>query len=135
MIAALTVALAAATAATPGPAADGQARRLIDAIRRVESHGNDRAVGDGGRSLGPYQCGRAAWIDGGGKAGDYRRLVWDRAAVEGVMLRYWQRLGCTTDEQRARCWNGGPAGMRKAATVDYWRRVRAALANKGKAKP
>ena len=105
-------------------------RRLLDAIRKVESGGNDRAIGDGGRSVGPYQCGLAAWLDGGGKRADYPRLAYDRAATERVMLGYWTRYGCTTDEQRARCWNGGPMGMRKRSTREYWNKVKAALAAK-----
>jgi len=101
-------------------------RRLFDAIRQVESSGDDRAVGDGGRSRGPYQCGREAWADGGGNPADYDRLVWDRAACERVMVGYWRRYGCETDEQRARMWNGGPRGMEKSATLAYWRKVKEA---------
>ncbi|MBA7561103.1 hypothetical protein ES708_02738 [subsurface metagenome] len=96
---------------------------LFDALRQVESAGNDYAVGDGGRSKGPYQCGRAAWADGGGNPADYDRLVWNRAACERVMVGYWKRYGCETDEQRARCWNGGPRGAEKKATLKYWQRV------------
>jgi len=103
-------------------------RRLFDAIRQVESGGNDRAVGDGGRSVGPYQCSRAAWLDGGGKAADYPRLAYDRAETERVILGYWKRYGATTDEVRARIWNGGPAGMKKAATLPYWNKVKKELA-------
>jgi hypothetical protein len=97
---------------------------LFDAIRQVESQGNDRAVGDGNRSKGPYQCGRAAWEDGGGDPARYDRLVWNRAATERVMLAYWQRYGAVTDEQKARCWNSGPKWRdRYPLTDDYWRRV------------
>ena len=32
-------------------------------------------------------------------------------------------------EAWARIWNGGPNGMTKPATLDYWRRVRAAMSN------
>lgn len=97
--------------------------RLFDALRQVESVGNDYAVGDGGRSKGPYQCGRAAWADGGGNPADYDRLVWNRAACERVMLGYWKRCGAVTDEQKARTWNGGPRGAEKKATLEYWQKV------------
>jgi hypothetical protein len=97
---------------------------LFPALRHVESGGNDRAVGDNGRSVGPYQCGLAAWLDGGGKREDYPRLAYDRMATERVMLRYWQRHGAVTDEQRARTWNGGPTGASKKATVGYWKHVK-----------
>ena len=43
------------------------------------------------------------------------------------MARYWVRYGAVTDEARARTWNGGPSGMKKAATVGYWNKVKAAL--------
>ena len=35
--------------------AQANLRPLFDAIREVESGGNPDAVGDGGRSIGPYQ--------------------------------------------------------------------------------
>ncbi len=100
-------------------------RRLCDAIRQVESGGNDRAVGDAGASVGPYQCGIAAWIDGGGKAADYPRLAYDRAATEKVMIRYWARYGAKTDEERARCWNSGSRWKSKYhLTNNYWEKVK-----------
>ena len=99
-------------------------RKLLDAIREVESGGDDRAVGDGGRSRGPYQCGRAAWADGGGDPDDYDRLVWNRAACERVMVGYWRRYGATTDEERCRLWNGGPRWREKPQTAAYWQRIK-----------
>jgi hypothetical protein len=102
-------------------------RRLLDAIRQVESGGNNRAVA--GRSLGPYQCGLCAWLDGGGKAADYPRLAYDRAATEAVMFRYWTRYGAVTDEQKARCWNSGSGWKSKyQLTNAYWVKVKKELA-------
>lgn len=112
---------------SPGPVRPAGLERLFAAIRQVESGGDDRAVGDGGRSRGPYQIGRAYWRDGGGNPADYDRLVWGRAACEQIMLRYWQRYGATTDEQRARMHNGGPRGMKIGATVKYWQRIQTEL--------
>jgi hypothetical protein len=105
----------------------GETRMLLDAIRQVESGGIDRSIGDGGRSKGPYMCGRAAWSDGGGNLADYDRLVWDRTETEKIMLAYWAKYGAKTDEQRARAWNGGPNGMHKTATLAYWRKVQEAM--------
>jgi hypothetical protein len=68
-----------------------------------------------------------AWLDGGGKAADYPRLAYVRAAVEKVMIRYWARYGAKTDEARARIWNGGPNGMNKASTKPYWLKVQRAM--------
>jgi hypothetical protein len=102
--------------------------RLFAAIRQVESGGNDRAVGDGGRSVGPYQCGRAAWLDGGGKAADWPRMAYDRAATERVMSRYWAKYGAVTDEAKSRCWNSGPKWKSKYhLTNNYWAKVKSAL--------
>jgi len=114
-------------AATP---AGADLRPLLNAIRQVESGGNDRAVGDSGRSVGPYQCGLAAWLDGGGKRADYPRLAYDRAATEAVMLRYWRRYKATTDRDKAVCWNVGPRyrTRAKAAGERYWRKIRKELA-------
>jgi hypothetical protein len=109
------------------PSAQSDRLGLLEAIRQVESGGNDLAVGDGGKSVGPYQCGLAAFLDGGGRRQDYPRLAYDRAATEKIMMAYWQRYGAVTDEQRARLWNGGPRGMSKAATLPYWRKVESKL--------
>jgi len=107
----------------------GNLRPLFDALRQVESAGNDMAVGDDGRSLGPYQIGLAYWLDGGGDPGRYRLDVWRAAACEAVMLTYWRRycpaaLARGDWETLARVHNGGPRGPLKAATLPYWRKVR-----------
>ena len=87
-------------------------------------------MGDSWRSVGPYQCGRAAWLDGGGKAADYPQLAYDRAATEAVMLRYWARYGAVTDEAKSRCWNSGPAWKSKYhLTNNYWAKVKKELVN------
>ena len=115
---------------TPGQCGPPTTAPLFNAIREVESGGDDFAVGDGGRSRGPYQCGRAAWQDANEWLGtdlDYDVYVWDRATTERIMLAYWERYGCDTDEKRARCWNGGPRGMEKSATLGYWQKVRRAM--------
>jgi len=103
-----------------------QPRVLFDAIRQVESGGDDGAVGDSGRSVGPYQCGLAAWLDGRGRRQDWPRMAYCRPAVERAMEAYWLRYGAVTDEQKARIWNGGPRGMAKTATLAYWLKVNAA---------
>ena len=105
----------------------GHMGRLFAAIRQVESGDRVDAVGDGGRSLGAYQIGILYWRDAGGKASDYRRLVTDRSECEKIMLAYWARYKAVTDEMRCRLHNGGPAGMKKAATVGYWNKVQGAM--------
>ena len=109
---------------------------LFDAIRSVESGGDDRAVGDGGASRGPYQIQRAYWTDAllmtSGVLPGYDALVWDRATSEQIMRWYWGRycpdaLRDFDFETLARIHNGGPAGARKAATAPYWNKVKKEL--------
>ena len=115
-------------ARTPAP----PAAALFAAIRQVESGGDDHALGDGGRSVGAYQCGLLAWLDGGGRREDYPRLAYDRLATERVMVRYWRRYGAATDEQRARCWNSGPAWRQKYRLTDrYWAKVKELMERQG----
>jgi len=106
--------------------------RLLAAIRQVESGGNDRAIGDGGKAIGPYQLHREYWIDGGGEPGRYRLDAWDAAACRPVILGYWKRycpaaLAAGDARTLARVHNGGPNGARKAATLPYWRKVQRQL--------
>ena len=113
-------------------------RRLLDAIRAEESAGDDLAVGDGGRSRGPYQISEAYWRDAcaqgsaavGRPAGwDYHAEVWSAPHCQRVMLAYWRRwcpeaLAAGDLEVLARVHNGGPRGANRPATIAYWHRVR-----------
>jgi hypothetical protein len=106
--------------------AQASLRPLFDALREVESGGDNEAVGDGGRSLGPYQIQWRYWHDSG-VPGSYR-AVRNPAYAEKVMLAYWQRY-CPDALARhdyaalARVHNGGPQGTRNSATLSYWRKV------------
>ena len=103
---------------------------IFAAIRRVETRGEANpaaAVGDSGRSFGPYQISRKYWLDAGARCdwGDVRK----EPVAEKVMLAYWQRY-CPAALKKgdamvlARIHNGGPKGLRKmTATENYWRRV------------
>lgn len=100
---------------------------LFDAIRQVESGGRCDLVGDGGRSVGPYQIQRSYWRDSG-VPGNYQD-VRDRAYAERVMVGYWKRYcpgALLTHDLRvlARVHNGGPLGHRKPSTLRYWEHVR-----------
>ena len=92
---------AGAPSLRPAPSA---LRPLLAAIRQVESAGDDRAVGDGGRSRGPYQIGLAYW----------RRYA-PAALAAGDLATL------------ARVHNGGPGGAGLRATLGYWRRVKVAM--------
>ena len=112
-------------------------RRLLNAIRIVESGGNDNAVGDGGNAIGPYQIWRNYWKDAvdhdpsiGGKYEDCFDQKYAEKIVNAYMDRYAipRRLGHDpTFEDIARIHNGGPNGHRKKATVSYWEKVQKEL--------
>ena len=101
---------------------------LITALIAVESSGNDMAVGDNGRALGPLQIHRAVVLDVNKFTGSHYQWqqMTNRAQARAVCeayLKHWGK-GCTT-EQLARKWNGGgPSGDKKKATEAYWAKVK-----------
>ena len=105
---------------------------LLAAIRQVESHGNDKAVGDGGKAIGPYQVWRVYWQDAvefdktlGGSYQDCYDPAYAARVVRAYMARYAPKGA--SDEQLARIHNGGPKGHQKEATVAYWAKVQKEL--------
>ena len=114
---------AAASAAAVDP---NDIERLLDAIARVESHGDPNAVGDGGRALGAYQIHRGYWEDGTGLLGvdwphrdaaDPRKA---RRVVKAYLLHYGKGKSLL---EMARIHNGGPHGCRKKATLPYAQKI------------
>jgi len=103
---------------------------LISALIIVESSGNDLAIGDNGRALGPLQIHKAVVLDVNRITGSHYRhqdmtnRVQARAVCEAY-LKHYGKGGST--EQLARRWNGGPTGDRKTATVGYWAKVKKAI--------
>ncbi len=110
-------------------------RVLLDAIREVESGGDDYAVGDFGKSLGAYQIGKLYWQDAceyGRVDWDYRTFVWSRLHAEQVMRWYWQRYDARTDRQKAAFHIAGPRGAQKLKTnKNVQRYVRQVIARLG----
>jgi len=100
---------------------------LITALIAVESGGNDLAIGDQGRALGPLQIHRGVVQDVNRITGsNYQwQQMTNRVHARAVCEAYLKHYGknCTT-EQLARRWNGGPAGDRKSATEAYWAKVK-----------
>lgn len=123
----LLVAVEQASSTQPNLAA------FFHAIRMVETGGEEQpedAIGDGGKSLGPYQISRKYHLDSG-VAGEWQRCR-ERKYSEAVMLRYWKRhcpdaLRTRDYETLARIHNGGPNGHKKSATQSYWRLVQGIL--------
>ena len=99
---------------------------LITALIAVESSGNDLAIGDQGRAIGPLQIHRVVVVDVNRFTGSHYRHseMTNRTIARKVCQAYLEHYarGATT-EQAARRWNGGPTGDRKTATLPYWRKV------------
>lgn len=107
------------------------ASQLFAAIAEVES-------GNGRTSDNVYQIQRVYlddfWRIYGCNFAD--EVATDRHASEQVMLAYWEYYGeqyarrtgrQPKAEVLARIHNGGPNGWRKDSTLEYWRKVKAAI--------
>lgn len=136
-------------AATPAPATfpatarvaevERSARWTLDeiftALRQVETGGSKsggrRAIGDGGRAIGPLQIHRSYWEDSGipGRFEDCREIAYARRVVRAYWRRYCpEALEVLDAETLARVHNGGPKGDRKESTKIFWRKVERELA-------
>ena len=117
------VAAASASAAAVDP---NDIERLLDAIARIESHGDPNTVGDGGRALGAYQIHRAYWQDGSELLGadwphrDAADPKKARRVVKAYLLHYGRGKSLL---EMARIHNGGPRGDKKKATLPYARKI------------
>ena len=111
-------------------AAGDQLRPLFRAIQAAETSGiatPQLAVGDGGRSIGPYQISHAYWTDS--RIQGCWKQCRGHAYSEAVMLAYWKRYCPEALRRRnfqtlARIHNGGPNGHVKRTTWGYWRKVK-----------
>ena len=100
---------------------------LISALIIVESSGNDLAIGDGGKAIGPLQIHKAVVLDVNKFTGSHYRHqdMTNRAQARAVCEAYLRHYGKgATPEQLARRWNGGPTGDRKTSTEAYWAKVK-----------
>ena len=100
---------------------------LISALIIVESSGNDLAIGDGGRAIGPLQIHRGVVLDVNRITGsNYRHSeMTNRAQARAVCEAYLRHYGKgATTEQLARRWNGGPRGDTRPSTEAYWAKVK-----------
>ena len=100
---------------------------LISALIIVESSGNDLAIGDGGKAIGPLQIHKAVILDVNRITGSsYRHQdMTNRAQARAVCEAYLRHYGKgASTEQLARRWNGGPRGDTKTATEAYWAKVK-----------
>lgn len=117
---ALLFALAATAHAAP-PESFWRALHLVETSGR---HGP--ILGDNGRSLGPLQISRAYFTDSraGGTYEQVTDLGFARKVVSAYLQRYAPQAWAAGDVVTlARIHNGGPAGDRKEATVNYGAKV------------
>lgn len=116
---------------------DGDLERLLDAIAEVESNNEAKAVGDGGRAVGTYQIHRLYWADGTRFLGvdwkyrEARNPQKARAVVRAYLRHYGRNKSLL---EMARIHNGGPRGYRKVATLEYARKIEAALESTAQAR-
>ncbi len=117
---------------------------LIPVLIQVESHGNDKAVGDDGKALGALQIHAAYWQDGT----ESLKVDWPYSdahnrekairVARAYLTRYGRHYERTTGNQislevLARIHNGGPTGwnrkykQRYANTTKYWEKVQIEL--------
>jgi Destabilase len=108
------------------PSGEAKIDWLLDAIARVESNRNARAIGDRGRAIGTYQIHKRYWKDGTRFLGvdwsydQAKNPAKARQVVRAYLLHYGKDK---TLLQKARIHNGGPRGHRKKATLRYARRI------------
>ena len=103
---------------------------LLSAIMFVESSYNDSAYNSYEDAVGCLQI-RKCMVN------DVNRILsrqksdlrftyndrWLRNRSIKMFDIYCKHYGLTTAEEIARCWNGGPRGMNKPLTANYWRKV------------
>ena len=105
---------------------------LTEAIIQVESVGNDSAYNKSEDAVGCLQI-RPVMVR------EVNRLLkkrknpkrytllnrWDRQKSIEMFLVFTKNI--SKPEAKARCWNGGPKGMTKSATIKYWNKVKTIL--------
>ena len=111
---------------------------LVEAIAHVESNGDSAAVGDGGRAVGILQIHPITVRDCNRILGREEFTLTCRLDPERSRLMfevYTDHYSKNADAQTiARRWNGGPDGDTEPATVEYWRKVKAALDEQARTK-
>jgi hypothetical protein len=106
---------------------------LVEAMIYVESRGIDSAYRESELAVGCLQI-RPVMVREVNRilqlwGSDIRYTLddrWDRAkSIEMFFVVYQYYHSESTLEQIARCWNGGPNGMKYKQTKNYWNAVRA----------
>ena len=103
---------------------------LLSAIMFVESNYNDSAHAKNEDVVGCLQI-RKCMVDDINRIlkrqKSYTRFTYDDRWLRHKSIEmfniYCNHYGLITAEEIARCWNGGPRGMDKPLTADYWKKV------------
>jgi hypothetical protein len=101
--------------------------RLWRAVCKVESHGNPRAVGDRGKSVGIAQISRAMVKECNRLVGKKKFTLTDRWSVHkskkmfNLYMSQWPKASVKVKAMR---WNGGPKGDHKVAALRYWKKIK-----------
>jgi hypothetical protein len=107
-----------------------ETNHLLSALMFVESGFDDSAYVKSEDAVGVLQI-RKTMVDDVNRIlkrqkKDYRFTYndrWSRNKSIQMFDIYVMHYGLSTAEEVARCWNGGPRGMDKDATVYYWNKV------------
>ena len=105
--------------------------RIINALIQIESGGNDDAYCVEEDAVGALQIRRTM-------VRDVNRILrrqksnqqytyedrWNRQKSIEMFNIYRNYYNLITPEEIARCWNGGPKGLYKSATIAYWNKVK-----------
>ena len=109
---------------------------LLSSIMQVESNNNDSAYHKGEDAVGCLQIRKCMVNDVNRilkRQGSYTRFTYDDRWLRSKSVQmfgiYCRHYGLNTAEEIARCWNGGPRGMEKPLTANYWRKVQENLAS------
>lgn len=112
---------------------------LLAALIGVESGGDTKAKGDGGKAIGCLQIHKGVVEDVNRIYRLEKGFVWpddcyDKKKAVQICYLYLCHYSCPkrlgrepTPEDMARIWNGGPNGYRKKNTLKYWVKVKAAM--------
>jgi len=106
-------------------------KSLLSSIMYVESSYNDSAYNASEDAVGCLQI-RQTMVDDINRIlkrkGSTKRYTyldrWDRYKSIEMFEIYCEYYGLDSAEKVARCWNGGPRGADKPATVSYWNKVK-----------
>jgi len=105
--------------------------RIINALIQIESSGNDNAYVASEDAVGCLQIRRTMVKDVNRilKRQGYEQRYefkdrWCRQKSIEMFNIYRDYYNLNTPEEIARCWNGGPKGIHKSATIAYWNKVK-----------